>query len=320
MSGKHRVKQAVGFGILFYAAAMLVYLLCRVIVGERLVVVMLGNIFLHWLLLIAVFLLPWALLLRMWRHGGVLAVFAFAFVVIYGGRFVPYAHTRAMPDLRVMTFNTAAFYTSPDALVNYLAQSDVDIIALIELGELNGQVISEALLQDYPYQVIRGKDVAGKAILSRYPIVGQDVFTLRTQRPNLEAQVQVGQQTITVYAVHPPAPDEQRGLNFYVVDPDNGAEIDMLLQRVDALVPTLLLGDFNTTEHSPAYRHMRRAGLADAYRTAGFGFGDTYFVRGLPLTRIDYIWHTPHLIPVYAHVGERLGSDHAAVIADFRLR
>lgn len=53
--------------------------------------------------------------------------------------------------------------------------------------------------------------------------------------------------------------------------------------------PVLVLGDFNDTPHSFAYRKIRK-GLHDAFRTSGRGFGHTY-TGDLPPFRIDYVMY-----------------------------
>ena len=59
--------------------------------------------------------------------------------------------------------------------------------------------------------------------------------------------------------------------------------------------PVIVMGDFNDTPQSYAYRKIRK-GIHDAFRLAGGGFGNTY--RGdLPSFRIDYIMAGDELIP-----------------------
>ena len=59
----------------------------------------------------------------------------------------------------------------------------------------------------------------------------------------------------------------------------------------DSPYPVLVMGDFNDTPQSYAYRKIRK-GLKDAFRKAGKGFGNTY-AGELPSFRIDYILTQP---------------------------
>lgn len=63
----------------------------------------------------------------------------------------------------------------------------------------------------------------------------------------------------------------------------------------DSPYPVLVMGDFNDTPQSFAYRRISR-GLKDAFRKAGRGFGNTY-AGELPSFRIDYIMYSPPMVP-----------------------
>jgi len=63
----------------------------------------------------------------------------------------------------------------------------------------------------------------------------------------------------------------------------------------DSPHPVLVMGDFNDTPQSYAYRKIRK-GMVDAFRKAGRGFGNTYSGE-LPSFRIDYIMHDETFFP-----------------------
>jgi endonuclease/exonuclease/phosphatase family metal-dependent hydrolase len=218
-----------------------------------------------------------------------------------------------------------------------LQETDADVVALVELSKINAARLERDFADMYPHQVLVGDGTRGKGLLSRYPILSSEVFRIETERPNIHAILDVKASPVEVYVVHPPSPDFNRALNFYVPDPANRAEVELLMARaaVDSPnTPSLLLGDFNFTDQSPTYRYIRDHGYRDAFRERGFGFGGTFRQRYLYLgggqyvwlwrdpaiTRIDYIWYSPQFTPVRAFVGGKGYSDHAAVIADLRLR
>lgn len=74
----------------------------------------------------------------------------------------------------------------------------------------------------------------------------------------------------------------------------------------DSPHPVVLLGDFNDTPHSYAYRKIRR-GLKDAFRQSGRGFGNTY-AGDLPSFRIDYIFVEE---PLEAYHFRRIKTEHS---------
>ena len=72
--------------------------------------------------------------------------------------------------------------------------------------------------------------------------------------------------------------------------------------------PVIVMGDFNDTPVSYAYRRIRK-GLYDAFRESGRGFGNTY-AGELPSFRIDFIMYSD---PYRSHDFKRTkmkSSDH----------
>lgn len=76
----------------------------------------------------------------------------------------------------------------------------------------------------------------------------------------------------------------------------------------DSPYPVVVMGDFNDTPQSYAYRKIRK-GIHDAFRKAGRGFGNTY-AGELPSFRIDYIMYGDPLIPYQFKRIKKDYSDH----------
>jgi endonuclease/exonuclease/phosphatase family metal-dependent hydrolase len=80
--------------------------------------------------------------------------------------------------------------------------------------------------------------------------------------------------------------------------------------------PVIVLGDFNDTPVSYAYRKIRK-GLNDSFVNSGYGAGFTY--RGnYPPNRIDYILYDNALINTYFEIIKVKYSDHYPIISYFR--
>jgi len=74
--------------------------------------------------------------------------------------------------------------------------------------------------------------------------------------------------------------------------------------------PVLIVGDFNDSPLSYVYQHIKSvAGLRDAFKESGSGFGGTYNGR-LPSYRIDYILHSPSIQTSNFEVHNFPYSDH----------
>jgi endonuclease/exonuclease/phosphatase family metal-dependent hydrolase len=74
----------------------------------------------------------------------------------------------------------------------------------------------------------------------------------------------------------------------------------------DSPHPVVVMGDFNDTPQSYAYRKIKK-GLDDSFRKAGRGFGNTY-AGELPSFRIDYILYGP---PLLSADFKRTKTDHS---------
>lgn len=81
----------------------------------------------------------------------------------------------------------------------------------------------------------------------------------------------------------------------------------------DSPHPVVVMGDFNDTPHSFAYRKIKK-GLHDAFRISGRGFGHTY-TGDLPPFRIDYIMYSNPLIATDFKRFKRDFSDHYPITA-----
>jgi endonuclease/exonuclease/phosphatase family metal-dependent hydrolase len=80
--------------------------------------------------------------------------------------------------------------------------------------------------------------------------------------------------------------------------------------------PVIVLGDFNDTPVSYAYRKIRK-GLNDAFVNSGYGAGFTY--RGnYPPNRIDYILYDNKLKSTKFDILKVKFSDHYPIVASFR--
>lgn len=83
--------------------------------------------------------------------------------------------------------------------------------------------------------------------------------------------------------------------------------------------PVFIVGDFNDSPLSYVYQQIKSvAGLRDAFKESGSGFGGTYNGR-LPSYRIDYILHAPSIETSNFTVYDFPYSDHFPISAEFQL-
>ncbi len=86
-------------------------------------------------------------------------------------------------------------------------------------------------------------------------------------------------------------------------------QADMIANYIkESPYPVVVMGDFNDTPQSYAYRKIRK-GMYDAFRKAGRGFGNTYEGE-LPSFRIDYIMYSDPMVSYQFQRIKTSYSDH----------
>jgi vancomycin resistance protein VanJ len=321
--------------ILLYGLAVTSYLIARLAVGERWDTVAYANNFIPWWALGGAILVGIGLLSsRRWLLVGVQLPGILAFALLYGDLLWPTGAATipsAEPDLTAATYNIISSTSNPQRVTDVIAALDADLVGIQELGPAHAEKFALDLAGRYPYQALHpGLPVHGVGLLSRYPIVEEEVIRpLPDSMLYLRAVVDLDGKPITVYVVHPPPP--QRVLTpISYDDARRDTEIailhDTYLQNETG--PLLVMGDFNMSDQSDAYRQMD-ALLHDAFREVGHGLGFTFpdqiksRLRLIPLLlRIDYVWYNDHFFTVWrAYVGADGGtSDHRPVVAELSLQ
>lgn len=231
----------------------------------------------------------------------------------------------------VLTYNVGNGRAHPARLADMLRASGADIVALQELSHLQAQVIEDSLHGEYGHRAIFPGGFAGKAILSRFPILHAEQLHLSDVRPDLLAALDLGDHTLTVISAHPPPPrPAPLRMRF---DANTQAQIHSLAAIAHENAPAMLLGDFNMTDTHGEYSYVSSTGLKDAFKASGQGRGHTLprrvgpwkrnqWLNGMirwvplpPMVRIDYVWHTENLRSLDSWVGKDAGSDHMPVLA-----
>jgi vancomycin resistance protein VanJ len=240
-----------------------------------------------------------------------------------------------VPDyLVVATYNMGNGRADPRRLVNILVSHAVEIAAFQEVHYSQVAALQEAVGEKFPHVVIHPDEFAGKAILSRYPLLQPEQLFFISDRPDLKAEVDLGARKLTVISGHPSPPKLRGGKVRF--EENSIAQIRRLAETALNAAPAILMGDFNFTDRSQEYRMIASFGLRDAFHEAGSGRGATLPTRigpwrrmqGLnrllsripliPVARVDYIWCTGSLDCESSYVGPDTGSDHLPVFAKLK--
>lgn len=311
-----------------YAVLTLVVLLAWALSGDPWWLQPFNLTMFWWPLPAAAFALM-ALVARRWRALAWLLVPVMVWVWSYGTAFVPPAQvdTSAPADLRVVSYNT--FVATPDAIhvVDLVADTSPDILLLVEVFPSRQAELEAAFATSLPYTTtVQSEGVGGVMVASAHPIVEvEPVPAVEGARSSTRVVVDVDGVAVQVVAVHLRSPCVECGDSIYerltLEGASREAEMAAVLEVLEPDMPTIVGGDFNSTERSLPYRELVGAGFDDPQRDAGQGPGFTWPVGStgvpIPVVRIDWLM-SRGLDPVAAWVAPAGPSDHHPVVATFR--
>jgi vancomycin resistance protein VanJ len=226
--------------------------------------------------------------------------------------------------LRVLTCNLHRNQTSGKALADVIAAADPDVIVLQDWSSR----LAPGIVGVPRPHAIRDDEFC---VISRYPVRRTDDLT-RLWPGHYGAAVcydiDAPGGTFPLIVVHLASPHRQfRAVLSGEPEGPERAEGNSDVRRAQSNTvaayarargpATIIAGDFNTPDDSGIFREAWTSDFADAFQTAGWGFGWTYRVR-LTSARIDHVlaggaWNCRR-----CWVGPPVGSPHRPVIADLQ--
>jgi len=242
------------------------------------------------------------------------AIVTLASAAVSGSVVVPYflgsgaEIAEGSPTIEVMSFNVGISNPNRAQVAAFIADEDPDVVFIFESSFEWEDTIRAA---DLPLQIITivpREQIAGVTVLAKPgvlpraidPGIGPEVAAL---------SVDLGDRRIEVVGVHPPSPTTS----------GRSAARDRIMAAAGDWVATrgvevVVVGDFNATPWSHAFRSMRgRGGLVDTLR--GSGLQPSWPSGWGPLmVPIDHVLHTPGLGTQDRRTGPAFESAHRPVL------
>ena len=211
-------------------------------------------------------------------------------------------------NIKVMNYNVRLFNLYewiPEKgvetkIIDFIKSEVPDVLSVQEYHPHKNIDLS---LFKYKFEKLSGnKTKYGQAIFSKFPIVNSGSIEFPNTANNaIYADIVKGNDTIRIYNIHLESlrintkvenlkkEDSERLLNrvssaFRMQQLQ--AEL-FLKHKKDCQYKMIICGDFNNTAFSYVYRKLK-AGLNDAFKEAGNGFGRSYHFKFFPV-RIDFI-------------------------------
>lgn len=252
------------------------------------------------------------------------------FIITYGHLYMPrLLVSTARPTLTVMAHNALYSNTDADQIIAIIETHQPDVMGFSELNISVSQELVRRISGDYPYYYFD----KGYGIFSRYPIHEFTTFEMsETEWSNSRAQkfvLDFDGHRVTLIHAHPyTVPIELKkfslfgvklGLPLALNNSYRDADVEGVLSKIEQVDgPLIVMGDFNLTDQQNDYKELTRD-LLDAHRESGWGLGLT-FTRfrplGIPMWRIDYVFHSSDMVALHTTLGDFGGSDHKPVIVE----
>ncbi|MBT8164941.1 MAG: endonuclease/exonuclease/phosphatase family protein [Acidimicrobiia bacterium] len=259
-----------------------------------------------WLGVLALIALIWN---RWWIPVGVVAV-AVAINVLAVG---PYwwgsiADPTGPERLTIVHLNTAAGNPEKERVVDFVRTAEADVILLAEVTPALLDLLEEADLEFQPVAGTPARTRVGLLALTRDPSVTGRLTNLGVSEvPAVLLNLDLGDEPIEMLGFHTSSPG--REARSSARDDQLAGAGRRVLERES---PMVLIGDFNATPWTGAFRDLLDTGLIDGQR--GRGVAGSWPAGWGPFKiPIDHALHTPELTTTSFSFGESAGSDHRSL-------
>ena len=230
------------------------------------------------------------------------------------------------PHFTVLTYNVNWGGPRPDLAADIIKKSGADIVCLQETTPEWAQYLRQALGEQYSFTEFRNSQLrsgGGLGFLSKLPahevayIPSEtgwfDGWIMGFETPNGPVQV------LNVH-LHPPVSDKGSWVSGYLTTRgDRLTEVERFFAKHNPQTPTLVAGDFNDGENSPAVKWLEKNKLENALPEFDH-YSKTWEWHTSVITlsrRMDHILYSPDLHCSSAQVLHAGASDHFPVQAVF---
>jgi endonuclease/exonuclease/phosphatase family metal-dependent hydrolase len=243
-----------------------------------------------------------------------------------GCRSVRPTETAMGPHFTVLTYNVNWGGPRPDLAAEIIKNSGADIVCLQETTPEWAQFLRQSLGSEYSFTEFRDSRLrsgGGLGFLSKIP--AHEVAYIPSDTGWFDGWIMAfdttnGPVQVLNVHLHPPVSENGSWVSGYLTTRDDRlAEIERFFAKRDPQRPTLVAGDFNDGEKSPAVEWLEKNKLANALPEFDH-YSRTWEWKTSVITlsrRMDHILYSPELHCCSAQVLHAGASDHFPVQAVF---
>lgn len=264
----------------------------------------------------ALFALVWAMM-RRWRWAAFLGTMTGINALLVLLLLWPAHHSASSSGkpLRLVALNVHTENQHTDLVLEYLQRIDADVVLLMEVDQ-QWMTALKPLSNSYPEIIAHPReDNFGIALLCRVSSTNSSVIYLgQSELPTIVTTLRINGQSVTLLGTHPLPPGSAE---YSKLRNDQLRAIAVKVK--ESGLPSIVLGDLNTTPWSPYFAQLlRESGLVNT--SQGRGLYGTW-PAWLPLARIplDHCLISPDLKLQDKQLGPQVGSDHLPVVIELQV-
>ena len=257
------------------------------------------------------------------------------------------ANAKTGMTLNFATYNVCGFIyeadenNSPfDSVLTLLQNYDIDVVAMQDFPRISTKHVWHKKLLGLGYKHFVSLDavrniIDKSVIYSKYPIGKAGGLIAWAEEPDefIFADIRKGNKEFRIYNLHLESyllSDEERDLSKVTngegiikkllnANKSRAKEVDAIAELLsETKKPFLVVGDFNDTPFSYAYRKLSKQ-MSDCFVKKGNGFGTTYDKLLIPF-RIDYVLASKDFTTLAYNSPKHNYSDHFPVFVVLQLQ
>lgn len=239
-----------------------------------------------------------------------------AVIGVQSWNFLPYMFgngnsTATGPTLKILSANFLVINSDFETIQKVIAEEKPDIVQIVE-ADYAWREQKKIFEADYPYIAISEMPGAmGYVLASKFPAEFYP-FELAGYQ-SLETELTINGSPLRIFTVHtfPPSRADLAEIR--------NAQFEELAAQVEQNIPTIAIGDFNSSPWSPFFKDLlAETALRDA--ALGFGIVNTWHSR-IPFLKIpiDHALVSPEIEVLDFYKTQDIGSDHYPIVVTIRL-
>ncbi len=212
----------------------------------------------------------------------------------------------------IVSLNLLSSNNKSDKVINFIKDKNPDILILLEYNPKWETLLSEITNQYIFKKTVVRNDNFGIGYFSKVESKASILNFDYTKVPSIKANIEIGEESVTIIATHPFPPLGQERFNAR-----NFHLKSLVKKRKEFSENLIIVGDLNTSSYSTHFKNLlEKTDLKDSRN--GLGIMPTWPSNfTLFQTTLDHFLVSDNIYIIHRGTGPDLGSDHLPILMEF---